>query len=526
MLQHLHIQNYALISNVDIDFREGFTVLTGETGAGKSIILGALGLLLGGRVDTKTITEGEDRCIIEADFGEQLVRRELNRNGRSRIFVNDELVTQAELKQLAKRLIDIHSQHETLLLSDNRFQLNIVDSLAANEAIRQAYGEAYQAYRTTESELSALIRQAEQANKDADYIQFQYHQLQEANLSESEMEELQDEAYRLSHAESIKAALQEASERLEDERAGAIAQVRNCKVEEADRALEERLRSVEIELKDIAHDIARLFDLTEADPERLAFVEERLDTLNRLMHKHNCQTIAELIAIRDSLAKQTERLDSYEDNIADLRKQLEAQKAVLEQATQALTHSRKAVRDEMCRKLTEDLGKLGVKHAHIELEITALPDWDETGRDEVQLLFAANLNQTLRRVSEVASGGEMSRLMLCIKALVAGKNELPTLIFDEIDTGVSGEIATQMARIMQHMARNQQIIAITHLPQVAALGEAHYKVYKNDTATRTETSIRELNDEERVYEIATLLSGNVPGEAAMQNARELLTDNR
>lgn len=522
MLQHLHIQNYALISHLDMDFGDGFTVLTGETGAGKSIILGALSLLLGGRVDTKTITEGEDKCIIEADFGEQLIRRELNRNGRSRIFVNDEVVTQAELKQIAKQLIDIHSQHESLLLSDNRFQLDIVDSLAGNEAERKAYGKAYTDYRAKETELNTLIRQAEQANKDADYIQFQYQQLQEADLRAGELEELQDEAYRLSHAESIKAALQEAGERLEDERAGAITQVRNCRLNEADKQLEERLRSVEIELKDIAHDIARLFERTEADPQRLEAVEERIDTLNRLMHKHQCQTVEELLQKRDALREQTQRIDSYESDIAELRKQLAQAKAVLEQCTLQLTQSREAVREPMCKRLTDDLGQLGVKHAHVELEINPTADWDETGRDEVQLLFAANLNQTLRRVSEVASGGEMSRLMLCIKAMVAGKNELPTLIFDEIDTGVSGEIATRMARIMREMSRRQQIIAITHLPQVAALGEHHFKVYKNDTDTRTETSISALNEEERIYEIATLLSGNEPSEAALANAKELV----
>lgn len=524
MLEHLHIQNYALISQLDIDFGSGFTVLTGETGAGKSIILGALSLLLGGRVDTKTITEGEERCIIEADFGDRLVRREINRNGRSRIFVNDEVVTQAELKQIAKQLIDIHSQHESLLLSDNRFQLDIVDSLAANEAQRQAYGEAYTAYRTTEAALNQLIRQAEQANKDADYIQFQYQQLEEAALREGELEELQDEAYRLSHAESIKATLQEAGERLEDERMGAIMQVKSCRLGEADKHLEERLRSVEIELKDIAHDIARLNEQTEADPARLEAVEERIDTLNRLMHKHGCQTIEGLIAKRDELAEQTRRIDSYEGDIEERKKQLEAERKTLDACAKALTRSREAVREPMCKRLTEDLGQLGVKHAHVELEVNPLDDWDETGRDEVQLLFAANLNQTLRRVSEVASGGEMSRLMLCIKALVAGRNQLPTLIFDEIDTGVSGEIATQMARIMRTMSAQQQIIAITHLPQVAALGEHHFKVYKNDTATRTETSIRALNEAERVYEIATLLSGNEPTPAAMENARELMKD--
>lgn len=520
MLQHLHIQNYALISELDIDFEGGFTVLTGETGAGKSIILGALGLLLGGRVDTKTITEGEERCVIEADFGDWLIRREINRNGRSRIFVNDELTTQAELKVLSKSLIDIHSQHETLLLADNRFQLDIVDALADNASEREAYRAAYEAYRATEAELNALRRQAEQAREDADYILFQYQQLSEANLQEGEWDELQDEAYSLSHAESIKSTLAATIANFDDE-TGAVSRIHECRLDEVDRTLEERLRSVEIELKDILHDAGRLYESVEMNPERLAEVEERIDLLNRLMQKHKCRTVEELIVRRNELEKQALRLDSYDQDIADKEKQLKAERVRLEQCAEALTKTRQAVGEPMSRRLKEDLGKLGVKHANIDLEITPLSDWDETGKDDVQLLFAANLNQSLRRVSEVASGGEMSRLMLCIKALVNAHSD-HTLIFDEIDTGVSGEIATQMGLIMRQMAETQQIIAITHLPQIAALGAHHFKVYKNDTASRTETSIRALNAQERIYEIATLLSGNTPSEAAMNNAKELL----
>lgn len=519
MLQHLHIQNYALISNLDIDFASGLTVLTGETGAGKSIILGALGLLLGGRVDTKTITEGEDRCVIEADFGDYLIRRELNRNGRSRIFVNDELTTQAELKVLAKRLIDIHSQHETLLLADNRFQLDIIDTLAQNETERTAYTAAYEAYRATEAELSTLRQQAEKAKQDADYILFQYQQLKDADLHEGEWDELQEESYRLSNAESLKSSIGETIANIDDEN-GAISRLHNSRIGDANRELEERLRSVEIELKDILHDARHLYDTIEMNPARLTEVEERIDLLNRLMQKHRCQTVDELIQKRDELAEQTQRLDSYDLDIAELEKRLTAERSTLEERTKALHDSREKVGGPMCQRLANDLGKLGVKHAHVALEIRPLLDWNETGRDEVQLLFAANLNQSLRRVSEVASGGEMSRLMLCIKALVGGMTE--TLIFDEIDTGVSGEIATQMGLIMQDMARTQQIIAITHLPQIAALGAQHIKVYKNDTDTRTETSIRVLNSEERIHEIATLLSGNTPTEAAINNAKELL----
>ena len=524
MLQHLHIQNYALISHLDIDFGNGFSVLTGETGAGKSIILGALALVMGARADLKTITEGEDRCVIEADFGDYLIRRELNRNGRSRSLVNDEVVSQVELKALANKLIDIHSQHENLLLADDNFQLSVVDAIAGNGRERAEYYAAYTVYCEAKKALNDLQAIAAKTRKDQDYVSFQFEQLDKAQLNDpNEQEALEEEEYRLSHVEQLKVSLQTALNALDGDEGSALELIRAARTALGDiSSLNDRLQSVEIELKDIVSETNRMEENTELDPVRLQEVQERLDLINTLLRKHNVQNLSELIALRDELGKQMNQIASFDEEIARLQTELDNALTALKRAADTLTVSRENIRTKIADKLTADLSQLGIAHANVDISITPLDDYTETGHDNVQFLFAANLNQSLRRVSEVASGGEIARFMLCVKALIASTNGLPTIIFDEIDTGVSGEVATQMAKIMRQMADNRQIIAITHLPQIAAQANAQYRVYKADTDTRTETHITRLKDEERVQEIAAMLYGKTITPAAIKTAQELL----
>ena len=522
MLKHLHIQNYALISHLDIDFESGFSVMTGETGAGKSIILGALALVLGARADSKAITDGEDKCIIEAEFDESIIRRELYANGKSRSFVDDSVVTLQELKVLANRLIDIHSQHANLLIENADFQLEVVDAVAQNDEQLSAYSQQYERYTAALEALHKLQALAKKSQTDADYIQYRYQLLNEANLEAGELEALEKEQYTLSHAEEIQTALQTAVEALSGEQGSAIEALRACRLEDAASDLQERIDSARIEIQDIAEEAERKLRHIEMDPQRLEWVEERIGTLEELKRKFSAETVEELIGMREELAEQVNRLDSFDFDIEQAKKVLETEKAALTKAADALTKSRKAVTPSMCEKLMADLKRLGVAHANVQIALLPTPDFTPSGCDEVQIRFAANLNQSLRNVSEVASGGEISRLMLCIKALIANTKGLPTIIFDEIDTGVSGDIATQMASIMQEMATHRQIIAITHLPQIAAKGTHHYKVYKADTATRTETHIACLNDPERIHEIASMLSGKNTSEAALNTAKELL----
>jgi len=522
MVKHLHIQNYALISHLDIDFDKGFSVMTGETGAGKSIILGALALVLGARADSKAITDGEDKCIIEAEFDDCIIRRELYANGKSRSFVDDSVVTLQELKVLSNKLIDIHSQHANLLIENADFQLEVVDAIAQNEALQMDYSACYERYIAAVEALQRLQDLAKKSQQDTDYIQYRFKMLDEAGLQSGELEELEAEQYRLSHAEDIRAALQTAVEAINGEQASAIEALRMCRLEEAASDLQERIDSARIELQDIAEEAERKLNNLEMDPARLEWLEERMDTLNGLLHKFSAENIDELITLRDELAQQVNRLDSFDFDIEQARKVVEAEKAALTKAGETLTKSRKAVVPQICETLVEGLRRLGVVHAKVEIPVLPTPDFTPRGCDEVQILFAANLNQSLRNVSEVASGGEISRLMLCVKALIASTKGLPTIIFDEIDTGVSGDIATQMAAIMREMAKTRQIIAITHLPQIAALGETHYKVYKADTDKRTETHIRLLNEQERVTEIASMVSGKNVTEAALKTAKELL----
>lgn len=522
MLRHLHIQNYALITHLDIDFNAGFSVLTGETGAGKSIILGALALVLGARADSKVITDGETKCIIEAEFDDCIIRRELYSNGKSRSFVDNSVVTLQELKALSNRLIDIHSQHANLLIENMEFQFNVIDAIADNEALLNDYTQCYEQYIQAAQALQDIQSLAKKSQQEADFIQYRYKILDEANLQSGELEQLEQEQYRLSHAEELRTALNHTIQILTGENGSVTDLLRVCNIENVAADLQERIESARLELQDISQEAERYFNNIEMDPQRLAWVEERIDTLNGLMYKFSAQSIDELIEAHTQLANQVNRLDSFDYEIEQAQKKLNALKASLSQKANALTQSRANTIPSICKRIIEGMNKLGVPHAKVEIPILPTDDFTPNGCDNIQILFAANLNQSLRPVSEVASGGEMSRLMLCVKSLIASSKGLPTIIFDEIDTGVSGNIATQMASIMQEMATTRQIIAITHLPQIAALGQTHYKVYKADTESRTETHIRQLDNEERTIEIASMLSGNNPSQEAIANAKQLL----
>ena len=526
MLRHLHIEHYALISHLDIDFEGGFSVLTGETGAGKSIILGALALVMGARADSKAITDGEEKCIIEAEFDlikkdevcsktpadsaieTIIIRRELYANGKSRSFVDDSVVTLSELKALSAQLIDIHSQHANLLLENDDFQRDIVDALAKNEAEREAYRVRYDAYRETEKALHELEALAKKSKADADYVQYRYRMLEEARLEdEDELNALEEEQYLLSHAEDIRRALETCVEAIDGENGGTAVEVlRVCELREAAPDLQERIDSVVIELRDIAREASRKAERTEVNPERLIQVEERIGLLQDLLRKFDAEDMASLMAHRDELAEQCRQMENYDEDLSRLQKTLAEQEKTLAAAAADLRHSREQMRRPIADQLEKDLTKLGIAHAKMDITLTDLDDYTETGRDNVQFLFAANLNQSLRPVSDVASGGEMSRIMLCIKSLIASSNGLPTIIFDEIDTGVSGTIAGQMGEIMRQMAATRQIIAITHLPQIAAKADHHYLVYKQDTDVRTESHIRRLTPKEHEAEITKMLT--------------------
>lgn len=551
MLTNIRISDYALISHLDIDFRNGFSVITGETGAGKSIILGALGLVMGNRADSKAIREGAKKCVVEVDFDisgyglesffelndldyadQCTIRREVSNNGKSRTFVNDTPVNLPTLKELSNRLIDIHSQHENLQLGNDDFQRNIIDNVAGNKALRDDYTAKYNEYVKAQKVLAELIAKAEKEKSDQDYLAFQFQQLDEAKLKAGEDLELETEIATLSHAEEIKSQLSDCVNCLTNEQ-GTINLLREAeqnlnKTVRYNSELQEllqRLHSTIIEIKDISDSVETIERNTDYDPQRLQEAEERFDLLNTLMSKHHVQTIAELIDIRDQLKEHLNQINSYDEQIIQAQQHFEKCKIDLDKTAQQLTASRVAVTDKSEKEITDKLLQLGIKHAQFEIHIDKLEHFTPHGIDNISFLFAANKNQQLQDVSSVASGGEIARIMLAVKSLTASQNSpqsLPTLLFDEIDTGVSGEIADSMGKIMKAMSHNRQIISITHLPQIAARGEAHYKVYKQDNDQSTETHISKLTDEQRINEIAAMMSGNQISAAAIENAKELL----
>ena len=553
MLRSLYIQNYALIEKLDISFETGFSVITGETGAGKSIILGAIGLLLGQRADVKAIRRGASKCIIEARFDiaaygmrpffeeneleydeECILRREVQASGKSRAFINDTPASLAQMKELGEQLIDVHSQHQNLLLNKEGFQLNVLDILAHNDAALEKYHLRYGEWKQTERELAELMSLAEKSRSDEDYIRFQLEQLEEAHLVEGEQEELEQEAETLSHAEEIKAGLYRVEQSFVSDEGGLLSYLKDSlntlnslqRVYQPAKELTERMESAYIELKDISHEVSSQSDSVEFNPVRLEEVNERLNLIYSLQQKHRVQTLDELIALTDEYRSKLSDITSYDERIAELTTRKEEQYKQVKQQAELLTKARTKAAREVEKQLAARLIPLGMPNVRFQIEMGLKKEPGLQGEDTVNFLFSANKNGTLQNISSVASGGEIARVMLSIKAMIAGAVKLPTIVFDEIDTGVSGEIADRMADMMQEMGdRNRQVISITHLPQIAARGRAHYKVYKKDSDTETNSHIRRLTDEERVEEIAHMLSGATLTEAALSNAKSLLARN-
>ena len=550
MLKHLYIKNFTLIDELDISLYEGFSVITGETGAGKSIILGAIALLLGQRADSKNIKQGADKCVIEAHFElsrydmkpffdendiefdaeDCIIRRELTAAGKSRAFINDTPVALSMLKELGDQLMDVHSQHQNLLLNKQDFQLEVVD-IIANDATQLAqYQRTYAEYQSAEKELAEMMFAIERNRENCDFLKFQYEELDNAKLQEGEQEELEQRSETMEHSEDIKSALYTTDNALSAEQVGVIESLRSSL--SALRGIEnvypevseliERIDSSYIDLKDVSQEISSLLDSVDFDPSELDQVNSRLDRIYELEKKYHVDTVEELIAKRDELHVQLEAIENGDESLDELkarRHKLEAQaRNEAEVLTKLRTKAAKTIEAEMQKRLVP----LGMPHVRFSISLTPT-ELAANGADKVSFLFSANTSTPLQPVSQVASGGEIARVMLSLKAMISGAVKLPTIVFDEIDTGVSGKTAEMMAQIMKEMGGNgRQVISITHLPQIAALGSVHYKVEKNETANGTTSRMRQLNADERVKEIAQMLSGSDVTEAAIQNAKALL----
>lgn len=554
MLKHLYIKNFTLIDQLDIAFHSGFSVITGETGAGKSIILGAIGLLLGNRADSKQIKQGEKKCTIEAHFDlshygfesffedndidfepeDTIIRRELTANGKSRAFINDTPVSLQMMRILGEQLIDIHSQHQNLLLQKDDFQLNVVDIIAQDSTALSAYHSSYQHYKESLQRLSDLKEQIAKAQENEEFMRFQFNELESAGLVEGRQQELEQESETLSHSEDIKTAYYEADHLLNDDDNGIIyklgesldslSNIENVYSKAKD--VVQRLSSVHIELKDIASEVGSEVENIEFDPSRLDSINQQLDQLNTLEQKYHVSTEEELIEIRDNIAEQLQSIDNSDEELESLTKKVDEELKLCTEKAAKLTELRLKAGKIVEKEMSQRLIPLGIPNVRFKVDITSKP-LSLDGADKVQFLFSANTSTAMEPVAQVASGGEIARVMLSLKAMISGTVKLPTIIFDEIDTGVSGKIAQKMALIMQEMGNNnRQVISITHLPQIAALGSSHYKVEKEEKAEGTCSHMRELNQEERVSEIAQMLSGADISDAALQNARELLNLNQ
>ena len=550
MLKHLYIKNFTLIDQLDIAFHSGFSVITGETGAGKSIILGAIGLLLGNRADSKQIKQGEKKCTIEAHFDlshygfesffedndidfepeDTIIRRELTASGKSRAFINDTPVSLQMMRMLGEQLIDIHSQHQNLLLQKDDFQLNVVDIIAQDSTALSAYHSSYQHYKESLQHLADLKEQIAKAQENEEFMRFQFNELESAGLVEGRQQELEQESETLSHSEDIKTAYYEADHLLNDDDNGIIyklgesldslSNIENVYSKAKD--VVQRLSSVHIELKDIASEVGSEVENIEFDPSRLDSINQQLDQLNTLEQKYHVSTEEELIEIRDNIAEQLQSIDNSDEELEALTKKVDEELKLCTDKADKLTELRLKAGKIVEKEMSQRLIPLGIPNVRFKVDITSKP-LSLDGADKVQFLFSANTSTAMEPVAQVASGGEIARVMLSLKAMISGTVKLPTIIFDEIDTGVSGKIAQKMALIMQEMGNNnRQVISITHLPQIAALGSSHYKVEKEETAEGTRSHMRELNQEERVSEIAQMLSGADISDAALQNARELL----
>ena len=550
MLRQLYIRNFTLIDELDITFKPGFSVITGETGAGKSIILGAIGQILGNRADARMVKAGCDKCVIEAHFDlsnydmesffndndidyepeDCIIRRELKANGKSRAFINDTPVALTTARELGQQLVDIHSQHQNLLLQKEDFQLNVVDIIAHNSQLLNDYRTLFDGYAKAKAALREKEEECEKDRANEDFLRFQADELVKAQLVDGEQEELEQELETLSHAEDIKGALFDADNLLSgDDRS--ITQ--SCKtmlsrlsdigdVYPAIRQVTERLDSAYIELKDIARDISNLAESIDFDPARLTMANERLDTIYTLQKKHHVESVAELIAIRDNLTARLNDITNSEDMLEDMRRQVEDMHRKATEAAARLTESRQEAARHVTEQLLAQMTALGMPNARFEIKFET-KELAADGADRISYMFSANKNVPLEPIAQVASGGEVARVMLSLKAMISGAVKLPTIIFDEIDTGVSGRVAEMMAQIMRQMGRaDRQVISITHLPQIAALGTTHYKVEKTDTDDTTISRMRMLGHDERITEIAQMLSGSNISDAAIENAKSLL----
>jgi DNA repair protein RecN (Recombination protein N) len=551
MLKQLYIKNYTLIEELDIELYSGFSVLTGETGAGKSIILGAIGLLLGQRADSKSIKQGADRCIIEAHFDlsrydmqsfftdndidydaeDTIIRREITAT-KSRAFVNDTPVALSMLKELGEQLVDIHSQHQNLLLNKQDFQLSVVDIIANNQATLSDYQQHYKDYQEAQQQLNDLRENIERNRQQADFLQYQYEELEQAHLVVGEQEELEQESDTMSHAEEIKTALYDADNQLDGEQRGAVEAVRQArqvlsgisKVLPAANELTERLESCHIELKDIASEVSRLLERTDFDPAELDQINSRLDKIYDLEKKYHASNVEELIKQRDDLQQQLAAIENSDEALGELQDKCQQLSKKCQQYADKLTQQRKKAAKEIEQQMQQRLVPLGMPNVRFSVSITPSA-LGKSGQDQVAFLFSANTSTPLQPVSQVASGGEIARVMLSLKAMISGAVKLPTIIFDEIDTGVSGKIAEKMAEMMREMGQaERQVISITHLPQIAAMGSHHYRVSKEETAQGTTSHLVLLNEEERIREIAQMVSGSDITEAAISNAKALLGD--
>ena len=550
MLKQLYIKNFTLIDELNISLYPGFSVITGETGAGKSIILGAIGLLLGNRADSKAIKAGRDRCVIEAHFDlsrygmqkffddhdidydadDTIIRRELTAAGKSRAFINDTPVPLTRMRELGEQLVDIHSQHQNLLLQKEDFQLNVVDIIAQDADQLKVYQKEYYAYRKAKELLEELKAEIAKNRENEAFMRFQHKELDDANLQEGELEQLEQEAETLSHSEDIKTALYEADSALSGENDSILDKLKNathqleniCDVYPSMADVTGRMQSSYIELKDIAQEISSSVDHVEFDPNRLDAINTRLDKLYTLQQKFHVETVTELIATRDRIAEQLSHIDNGDEDIEEKEKEVAALLVKAEKQAALLTSIRQKSAKAIEKEMKGRLIPLGIPNVRFEIAFAEKP-LSGNGADKVSFLFSANKSTQLQPVSQVASGGEIARVMLSLKAMISGAVKLPTIIFDEIDTGVSGKIAEKMADIMEEMGlQNRQVLSITHLPQIAAKGSHHYKVLKEETENGTISHMKELNSQERIEEIAQMLSGSDITQAALANAKELL----
>ncbi|MFD2968477.1 DNA repair protein RecN [Sphingobacterium bambusae] len=551
MLTRLFIRNYALIENLDIQFDAGLNIITGETGAGKSIIMGALGLILGNRVEGKHFFRDDQKCVIEGYFkldaynlkpffeendleyeAETIIRREIAVDGKSRAFVNDSPVTLNVLKALGELLIDIHSQHATLQLNTERFQLMVLDSMAKNQDVLEAYRAALRQYKDQLAQLEQLQNEIASTNAELDFNQFQFDELQQAQLQLGEQEQLEEEVNQLENAEEIKRGLFGASHLLDEQELSVNQAIKEVlqHLQTVQRylpsvaTLTERLQSAQIEIKDIAQEVQMLGQEVHMDENRLAVANERLSLLYNLQKKHRVDTVAALLDLQNELEQKIFAVANREEKVAQLQKEVADSLLLLKEEGSRLHESRVSVQGEVQEYVQSLLSEVGMGNAQLSVSLTELPveRYKTTGGDEVQFLFSANKGQALQAIHRVASGGELSRVMLAIKSLVASRSALPTIIFDEIDTGISGEVALKVGQIMERLSSNMQVLAISHLPQIASKGSAHFKVYKVDDTEKTRTNIVLLEPQERVLEVAQMLSGANPGESALKHAQELI----